>query len=126
MRPERQLEFASILAVLALLLPSVVSRAADIFVSPAGRDDQSGTADRPFQTIARAQEAARQAIKTDGADIVVHLAAGAYRQEKPVRFTEADSPRDGRRAVWQSQAGPGKARVMGSVVLTDQFPAQYE
>ncbi|HOD82100.1 MAG: hypothetical protein BWX88_01121 [Planctomycetes bacterium ADurb.Bin126] len=118
MRPKRQLEFAGILAVLALVLPSAVLRAADFFVSPAGRDDQPGTADRPFQTIARAQEAVRQAIKTDGADVVVHLAAGAYRQDKPLRFTGADSPRDGRRAVWQSQAGPGKARVMGSMPLT--------
>ncbi|TXK43787.1 right-handed parallel beta-helix repeat-containing protein [Nonomuraea sp. C10] len=54
----------------------------DIFVSPTGDDDAPGTLDRPFATIPRALEAARQ-----GGEAVIHLRAGSY---PPFELTDQD------------------------------------
>ena len=91
---------------------------AAIHVSPFGDDAAEGTAPAPLRTLHRAQEAARLAAKDMRADVVVSLAPGEYRLDRTLEFTEADSGRNGFRVIYRSAAGPGKARLLGSVPVT--------
>jgi hypothetical protein len=86
------------------------------FVSPAGDDGASGTQEAPFLTVPRAQAAAREAAATATGDVVVTLAAGTYRLARPLVFDVTDSGRKGK-VVYRSGAGPGTARLLGSVPL---------
>ncbi len=65
--------------------------AADIVVAPEGDDANPGTADRPFQTIIRAQQVARDRIAQGlDADLRVVIRAGRYELTEPLRFGPAD------------------------------------
>lgn len=98
-------------------------KATDFFVSPTGSDDAPGTAAAPFRTLPRAQRAAREA-RRQAADrpVAVRLAPGIYRLEKTLDFGPQDSGREGAKVVYRSEAGPGKARVLGSRVLVGWQP----
>ncbi len=87
------------------------------YVSPTGDDAAPGTAEAPFRTVHRAQQAAREAAPNMNADLVVNLAPGEYRLDRTLEFTEADSGRNGHRVVYRSAGGPGEARLLGSVPL---------
>ncbi len=104
-------------AAMAIVVWSGVSVAA-IHVSPSGDDAAAGTSGSPFRTIHRARDAARDAAKDMRGDVVVSLAPGEYRLDRTLEFTEADSGRNGFRVVYRSAAGPGKARLLGSVPVT--------
>jgi hypothetical protein len=95
---------------------------AALFVSPAGDDAAAGTQAAPLRTVQRAQESARALAKDMHGDVVVLLAPGDYRIDKPLAFTEADSGRNGFRVIYRSAAGPGQARLLGSKVLTGWQP----
>lgn len=86
-------------------------------VSPEGNDEAAGSAEAPFRTIHRAQQAARLAAETATGDVIVNLAAGIYRLDRTLEFTEADSGRQGV-VVYRSANGLGKARILGSMPLT--------
>jgi len=111
--PQRR---AYYLLVMTLLCANMAG-AHEFHVSPMGSDQQTGTKDSPFRTLQRAQQAAREAIKTATSDVVVSLAEGVYRLENPLEFDLRDSGRDGHRVVYRSVAGPGKARILGSRTL---------
>jgi len=55
-------------------------------------------------------------------DVIVDLAPGDYRLDKTLAFTEADSGRNGFRVIYRSAAGPGKARLLGSIPLQGWQP----
>jgi hypothetical protein len=81
-----------ILSLLALLGLARHSRAAEFYVGPNGQDDNPGTAERPFATFGRAQQAVRQTRKSKPDDAVtVWFAAGLYRLTQPIELTELDS-----------------------------------
>ena len=88
-----------------------------LFVSPSGDDHAAATQQMPFRTLHRAQEAARALCKDMRGDVVINLAPGDYRLGRTLAFTEADSGRNGFRVIYRSAAGPGKARLLGSVPL---------
>jgi hypothetical protein len=88
-------------------------------VSPHGDDRAAGTQRAPLRTLYGAQEAARELAKDMRGDVVVLLAAGEYRLDRTLEFTEADSGRNGYRVIYRSTAGPGKARLLGSTIVTD-------
>ncbi len=93
-----------------------------IYVSPSGDDGADGSRGAPFRTLARAQEAARSLTPDMRGDVVVRVAAGDYRLERALTFTEADSGRNGFRVVYRSEAGPGRARLLGSRPLAGWRP----
>lgn len=111
-------------AIVVLGMTSAISRGAEhtLFVSPTGDDRAAGTQQAPFRTLDRAQEAVRALAENMRGDLVVSLAAGEYRLKRPLEFTEKDSGRNGFRVLYRSAAGPGKARLLGSVPLKGWLP----
>jgi hypothetical protein len=111
----------------ALMLVAVVAafgawaepaRSADVFVSPEGRDSWPGTKRQPFATLERAQRSVRAQTAGMSADIVVNVRGGTYRLREPLRFSAADSGRNGHRVIYQAYAGErvvisGGRRVTG-------------
>jgi hypothetical protein len=94
-----------------------------VYVSPTGDDGADGTRRTPFRTLARAQQTARM-FATNGVcgDVVVRVAPGDYRLDRTLTFTEADAGRGGFLVVYRSEAGPGRARLLGSRPLTGWRP----
>jgi len=93
-----------------------------LYVSPAGCDHAAGTRTAPFRTLHRAQEAARHLTAGMTGDVVVNIEAGDYRLDRPLKFTPADSGSNGFDVVYRSLDGPGKARILGSRVLSGWRP----
>src|SRR5882724_12036975 len=67
----------------------VMAPAADIYVSPAGRDSNSGTKDRPLASLAAAQKLARSRKSTG--PVTVWLRGGTYYLAQTFVFTPEDS-----------------------------------
>ncbi|ACL75355.1 sugar-binding protein [Ruminiclostridium cellulolyticum] len=63
---------------------------ATFYVSPAGDDNNPGTIDEPFKTLAKAKEHVRTLPKTGG-DIVVQIADGFYPLDETLVFDKDDS-----------------------------------
>jgi len=87
-----------------------------IAVSPNGDDHGAGTPAKPFRSLERAQQAARQANGTH--DVVVELGDGTYRLTQPLRLTAQDGGHDRHTVTWQATEGAhpvlsGAAQVLG-------------
>lgn len=67
----------------------------NIYVSPTGDDDNSGTKSAPFKTIERAQEEVRSRNGDMTADINVNISGGTYVLESTLKLNEADSGTNG-------------------------------
>lgn len=107
-----KLSFFTLLASLAAT--SCSARAQSTFyVAPSGSDANAGTQGAPFQTLSRAQNAARIA-KTRGAVTVV-LRGGTYFLPETLSFGSQDSGAEGApvvyRAAVKAKAGPGALRA---------------
>ncbi|HZP58787.1 MAG TPA: right-handed parallel beta-helix repeat-containing protein [Opitutaceae bacterium] len=66
----------------------------DLYVSPAGNDENSGTVAAPFATVARARDAIRALKQRAGlpdGGVTVWLHEGCYRQWSSLAFDESDS-----------------------------------
>ncbi|HEV7924624.1 MAG TPA: PDZ domain-containing protein [Verrucomicrobiae bacterium] len=74
-----------IVAFLPLLAVAGMALGQPYYVSPSGRDANTGTLEKPFATIQRAQQAARQRPG------VVFLRGGTYYLPEPLVFTAQDS-----------------------------------
>ncbi|RSM74502.1 right-handed parallel beta-helix repeat-containing protein [Amycolatopsis sp. WAC 01375] len=94
------------------------------FVSTDGRDDWSGTADKPFATPKAAQEAVRAVTAEMTGDVIVTFTAGVHHLEEPLAFDDAlgDSGRNGFRVIYQvhGYGTPDQAEVevSGGRVIT--------
>jgi len=65
---------------------------ADYFVAPNGNDQNPGTREKPFATLARVQDAIREKIKAGlAADITVLIRGGTYELKEPLVFGPEDS-----------------------------------
>jgi len=81
-----------LLAGILLTVPVPPSLGAAFCVAPNGDDTKAGTKDRPFRSIARAQQAVRECV-ADGlvADVRVNVRPGLYELSAPLTFGPADS-----------------------------------
>lgn len=79
-----------LVTLLALAAWVPVHGAGEIYVDPMGSDDNPGTEEKPFKTIARAQQAARTLKGGEGA-VTVFLRGGTYYLDEPIVFTPEDS-----------------------------------
>ena len=77
---------SSLIGILMAFALAPQAWTAEFFVAPNGNDAQAGTKDRPFATIERARDAARQAKGS-----IVVLAAGTYRLTKTFTLDDRDS-----------------------------------
>lgn len=81
------------LLIAVLLSTATASPAAELHVAPSGRDDNPGTADRPFATLERARDAIR-AMKASGPlaqPVRVIVAEGTYSLARPLVLTPQDT-----------------------------------
>ena len=76
---------------------------AEFFVGPGGDDGDPGTAERPFATLVRAQQAVR--ARAEGRGATVLLQGGTYYLDEPLVFTSADSGSVDSPVVFAAAAG---------------------
>lgn len=103
---------ARMIALCALASP-LVGLAAEFHVSATGRDDQPGTAEKPFATLATARDAARQA---GAGPHTIQVHAGEYFIAEPLALTAEDN---GLAIVGEDRA---KVRILGGRKLTGWQP----
>src|SRR5438045_7894643 len=82
--------------------------AADFSVAPTGADTNPGNAEKPFATLARAQQAARTVAGTE--PVTVHVRAGTYYLSETLIFTAGDSGSE--KAPVSYQAVPAETVVL--------------
>jgi len=83
---------------------------ATYYVSPAGSDDNPGTASSPFKTITKARDVVRTINTNMTGDIYVYLRGGDYRITSPISFGTQDSGTGKYRIYYQ--AYPGETPVL--------------
>lgn len=76
---------------------------AEFFVSPSGDDGNAGTLERPFATLAGAQQAVRARGEGRGATVLVQ--GGTYYLDEPLVFTSADSGNADAPVIFAAAAG---------------------
>ncbi|MDX9982260.1 MAG: hypothetical protein RBU25_19725, partial [Lentisphaeria bacterium] len=103
---------ARMIALCALASP-LVGLAAEFHVSATGRDDQPGSAEKPFATLVAARNAARQA---GAGPHTIHVHAGDYFIAEPLALTTEDN---GLTIVGEDRA---KVRLVGGRKLTGWQP----
>lgn len=110
-------------AVLVLISLSAINLAhgkeAEIFVSPKGNDSHPGTETKPFKSLERARDAARN-LKGDQ-KVVVWLKGGVYEREKPFELTAEDSGSAEKPVVYCGYPDE-EARIVGGKVVTKWEP----
>ena len=100
----------------ALVLAS--GSAAQIYVSPAGDDRNTGAQNAPVKTLERARDLVRELNQTMSSDITVHLQPGVYRLGRPLTLDARDSGMNGHNVIYQSTAPSEYAIVSGGVRVT--------
>lgn len=94
-------------------------QAAEIFVSPQGNDAHAGTKARPFKSLEKARDVARE-LNRDG-KVVVWLRGGVYERAKAFTLTAKDSGSTKRPVVYRGFPGE-EARIVGGKVVTEWNP----
>jgi len=93
---------------------AAVSRATVMVVAPDGRDDNDGSAVRPFATLERARAEIRAWVKKGlTEDVTVQLRGGAHRLAQTLELTPEDIG-DGKFAVIFAAERGGRAVIAGS------------
>ncbi len=105
--------FTTAAAVLAGLF-ALPADAVEIYVSPAGSDDHSGTIEAPVKTLIAAQRIARTRAGQEPVAVIVQ--DGTYYFDKPLEMTARDSGTAAAPVVYRA-AHEGKAVLSGGVRL---------
>jgi len=90
MQVRRQGLFGTGVLSMALLV-TAVAWGADFYVATNGHDINPGTREKPFATLARAQQAVREPDKTSAGRVSVLVREGTYYLEEPLTFGPGDS-----------------------------------
>lgn len=91
-------------------------QAAEIYVSPQGYDDNSGTIESPVASLSRARDLAR--IAKSSASVTVFLRGGTHYLKEPLVFTESDSGTAGTPVSYQAY-GKEKPVLSGGLLLAN-------
>ncbi|MFT4091881.1 MAG: DUF1565 domain-containing protein, partial [Asticcacaulis sp.] len=113
----RRLTLALMTATALMSAPSALlaAQGTTYYVAPNGNDKADGSAQKPFKSLTRAQEAVRKSNKTG--DVSVVIADGTYALEKPLIFTQADGGQNGYSVTWQAAEG-AKPLLSGGLTVT--------
>ena len=109
----KQMTLTLAILLIASAIPSTQSRSAgaEFVVAPNGSDENRGTLEKPFATVAKAREAVRDLIAAGlESDVKVLLRRGTYRLDEPLLFGPEDSGTE-KHAVTYA-AYPGEAVVV--------------
>ena len=116
--------WAALSATLLLTLPSP---AAELYVSPVGRDTNAGTRARPFATLEHACDEARR-LKHDGklpkGGLTIWLGGGEYLRANALELTAADSGTPEAPIIWRGRPTEavrliGGRRISGFAPVSD-------
>ena len=124
----RQAILTAAMLALASILPPADAQSAgtQFFVAPGGSDENPGTQEKPFATIAKAQDAVRPLIAAGlTSDVNVVIREGTYRLEAPLAFGPADSGTD-EHAITYAAAPGEKVVVSGGRPITGWKRGQGE
>lgn len=91
------------------------------YVSPDGNDSWSGTIEKPFKTIQKAQEEVQGINKNLKSEIVVYLRGGRYQLNEGLMFTNEDSGSGDYNVVYKNYEEE-QPLISGGVKLTDWVP----
>lgn len=108
------------LTLLAVLF-SVNLFAMDLFVSPAGKDSNPGTKDKPLATLTGARDAIRALRARRGAiqeGINVIITGGTYFMEKPLELTATDAATSENPLVFKAAPGE-KVEFIGGLEISN-------
>lgn len=95
---------ALVAASLTFAGPASAAGTTTLYVAPNGNDSASGTSSgAAFKTLARAQQAVRDANATNNVDVV--LADGTYTVTQPIKFGTADGGHNGNSVTWKAADG---------------------
>ena len=100
--------------------------AVEIYVSAGGSDANSGTKDKPFQTLERARDQIRDLKATSGPlkdGAIVWIDGGVYERDKTFELDENDSGLDGAPIVYRAFDGR-EVRILGGRRIADSYVAQ--
>jgi hypothetical protein len=92
----------SVLSLSAPPPPAAATAQTDLYVSPAGDDNNPGTISRPFKTIEKAKESLRSVKSKMTRNVTVHLRGGTYSIDHTIRFDAADSGTNGFDVVYKN------------------------
>lgn len=93
---------------------------ADVYVSPDGRDSNSGMKEAPLASIVAARDAARAVAKEEG--VTIHVADGVYYLPETLVFTAADSGTAERPVVYRAENEGGAVLSGGSKLELTWMP----
>ncbi len=99
---------------MAISCTGVYAEEADIqlYVAENGNDENSGTKDKPFATVKRAQEAARAYLPDSS--VTVNIGDGIYFLDEPIYLTDKDSASEGKKMTYK---GSGNAVLSAGLPL---------
>ncbi len=106
--------FRNTTCILSYLTLITATRAAELYVSPTGKDDNPGTHAAPFKNLAAARDAARKLAGKEA--VTVSLADGLYYLPETLVFTPADSGSEKFPVIYQA-VNEGKAVLSGGLKL---------
>ncbi|MFA6563212.1 MAG: right-handed parallel beta-helix repeat-containing protein [Verrucomicrobiia bacterium] len=111
----------TLLIALLLALPATLI-AAEFHVAPNGSDTNPGTSAKPFATLERARDAARQSkIQNPKSKIEVVIRGGTYELARPFELTAADSGNAKAPVVYRARKGE-TVRISGGKTVTGWKP----
>ena len=90
-----------------------------VYVAPDGSDENPGTRARPFRTLERARDAARELAKQGAATVV--LRGGVYERQTTFELTREDSGTADARVTWRAAEGE-TVRLVGGKAVTQWQP----
>jgi hypothetical protein len=94
------------LVVASSLLGAETSTSGDFYVAAGGSDDNAGTIDEPFATLARARDAVRKRIASGlKGDVTVLIRGGTYELSETLTFGPEDSGTDEHAVTYAAYPG---------------------
>jgi len=108
-----------------LFLAATASAAAgrDFYVAADGSDDNPGTVEKPFATIARARDAVRPTIATMTGDITVWIRGGRYYLNEAITLDDRDGGTVTHRVTYKNYKDE-EAVILGGAPVTGWTPYQ--
>lgn len=97
---------------------------ADVYVSPAGNDSNSGSKENPFQTLVHARDFVRQQIKHSAATrspVTVWLAGGDYPIDRTFELLQEDSGVENAPICYRAEPGAQVRLIGGRQIPSNAF-----